>query len=346
MDATTIAVDLAKSVFEVATANAQGQIQARHRLTRAQFARFLRAQAPAEIVMEACGTAHHWARTARACGHQVTLLPPQYVQPFVRRQKTDRADATGLLDARRSPGIRSVPVKTVTQQALLALHRIRHQWMMTRTARINALHGLLGEQGIAIPTGPRRILAHVTAVLEDPAAPLPASLRRALADVADDIRTLEARVASIERDLEAAAADDAVIGYLRTVPGAGLLTTTALVATVGQIQSFRRARHFASWLGLTPREHSSGHLRRLGAITKQGDAYLRSLLTHGARAVLAAARRRAQANRPLTPLQTWAVSVADRRGANKATIALANKLARILWAVWVRQIPFVARAAA
>jgi len=346
MNATTIAVDLAKTVFEVATADAQNHVLSRHRFTRTQFARFLREHPPAEIVMEACGTAHHWGRTARACGHHVTLLPPQYVRPFVRRQKTDRADAAGLLDAKRSPGIRSVPVKTVTQQALLALHRIRRQWMMTRTARINVLHGLLGEQGLAIPTGPRRILAHVAAVLEDADAPMPAPLRRALADITDEIRTLEAHVASIDHELEAAAADDAVIGHLRTVPGAGLLTTTALVATVGHIHSFRRARHFASWLGLTPREHSSGHRRRLGAITKQGDAYLRSLLTHGARAVLAAARRRAAANRPLTPLQTWAVSVADRRGANKATVALANKLARILWAVWVREVPFATRAAA
>ena len=264
MDATTIAVDLAKSVFEVATANAEGQVQTRHRLTRSQFARFLREHPAAEVVMEACGTAHHWGRTARACGHQVTLLPPHYVRPFVRRQKTDRADATGLLDARRSPGIRAVPVKTVSQQALLALLRIRQQWMTTRTARINALHGLLGEQGIAVPRGPRKILAHVAAVLEDADVPLSAALRRALGEVTDEIQALEDRVARVDRELEVAAADDAVIVRLRTVPGAGLLTTTALVATVGHIHSFRRGRHFASWLGLTPREHSSGPRRRLG----------------------------------------------------------------------------------
>jgi len=342
----TIAVDLAKSVFEVAIENAHGEIQARHRFTRAQFARFLREQPPADVVMEACGTAHHWGRVARTCGHRPTLLPPQYVQPFVRRQKTDRADTTGLLDARRRPGIRPVPIKTVAQQELQSLLRLRTQWMTTRTARINALHGLLGEYGIALAKGPRRILATAQALLMDLDAPIPGRLRRTLQDVVEEIRDLEARVATVERELEAVATEDAVITRLQTVPGVGLLTSTALVATVGHIHSFRRARHFASWLGLTPREHSSGQTRHLGRITKQGDGYLRSLLTHGARAVLAAARRRAQAHRPLTRLQTWALSVADRRGANKATIALANKLARILWAVWVRDVSFVAQPAA
>jgi transposase len=346
MNATTIAVDLAKHVFEVAMANAQGQVDTRRRLTRAQFARFLREQPAAEVVMEACGTAHYWGRTARACGHEVTLLPPQYVRPFVRRDKTDRADTMGLLDARRSPGIRSVPVKTIAQQELQALLRIRHQWMTTRTARINVLHGLLGELGIAVPKGPRRILARVTAWLEDADAPIPGRWRRALAEVTDEIRDLEARVALVEHELEAAAADDAVVTRLQTVPGVGLLTSTALVATVGHIHAFRRGRCFASWLGITPREHSSGNRRRMGAITKQGNVYVRSLLVHGARAVLAAARRRAQAKQPLTRLQTWAITVADRRGANKATIALANKLARIVWAVWVREVPFTAQHAA
>jgi transposase len=273
-------------------------------------------------------------------------LPPQYVRPFVRREKTDRTDVTGLLDARRSPGIRPVPVKTAEQQELLALLRIRTQWMTTRTARINALHGLLSEHGVTLPKGTRRILVNVATVLEDADAPIPGRLRRALANVTAEIRQLDDRVATIERELEAAAAEDPVVTRLQTVPGVGLLISTAAVATVGHIHSFHRGRQFASWLGLTPREHSSGNRRQLGGITKQGDVYLRSLLTHGARAVLAAARRRAQAKQPLTRLQAWAVSVAERRGVNKATIGLANKLARILWAVWVRDVPFLAQPAA
>jgi transposase len=346
MDATTFAVDLAKNVFEVAAANPRGRITARYRLTRTQFSRFLRDQPAAHVVMEACGTAHHWGRSAQAAGHRVTLLPAQYVRPFVRRQKTDRTDATGLLDAVRSDGLKPVAVKTVAQQELLALHRMRDQWMATRTARINALRGFLREHGIDLASGPRRVVAEVWQVLEDADAPVPDRLRRTLALLVAEIRSLEAHVAGVEHDLRAIADQDPVIQRLQTVPGVGLLTSTALVGTVAHIHGFRRARFFASWLGLTPREHSSGARRRLGAITKQGDVYLRCLLTHGARAVLLAARRTVRLKRPLTALQHWALTVADRRGHNRATVAVANKLARIIWAVWSRESDFVARPAA
>jgi transposase len=336
MDATTIAVDLAKHVLEVAEENAQGRIIARRRLTRTQFARLLSDHAPAHVVMEACGTAHHWGRLAQASGHRVSLLPPQYVRAFVHRQKTDRTDTTGLLDAQRSEAITSVPVKTVAQQELLALHRVRAQWITTRTARINALRGLLSEHGICLAKGARRVLADVHAILEDVERPIPGRLRRVLALVVDEIRALEHQIRHLERELQTVADQDPVIGRLLTVPGVGLLTATALAATVGHIYGFRRGRRFASWLGLTPREHSSGARRQLGAITKQGDEYLRCLLIHGARSVLLAARRTAQTPRPLTSLQQWALAVSERRGQNRAAVAVANKLARIIWAVWTR----------
>jgi transposase len=342
MDAMTIAVDLAKNVFEVAVADAKGRVQSRRRLSRTQFATFLRTQPPAHVVMEACGTSHHWGRTAQACGHRVSLLPPHYVRPFVRRQKTDRTDVTGLLDAQRSDRLHPVPVKTVGQQGLLSLHRIRSQWIATRTARINLLHGLLAEYGICFIKSTKRVVAIVAPLLEAD-GPLPAHVRRLLGDVLAEIRELTTRIATAERELEIVADDDPVITRLQTIPGIKLLTSTALVGTVGHIHSFRRARRFASWLGLTPREDSSGERRRLGAITKQGDVYLRSLITHGARAVLAAAQRTAERERPLTALQQWAVGVARRRGGNRATIALANKLARIVWAVWSRDEDYRAR---
>lgn len=346
MDATTIAVDPAKQVFEVAVANKSGHVTARRRLTRSQFDRFLRDHGPAHIVMEACGTAHYWGRTAQAAGHRVSLLPVQYVRPFVRRQKTDRANATGLLDAVRSGDITPVAVKTVAQQELLAIHRIRDQWMATRTARINALRGFLREHGIAVVRGPKRVLAEVWQVFEDAEAPVPGRLRRALALLVEEIREIEERIASIERELREVASQDPIIERLMSVPGVGLLTATALVATVAHIHGFRRARRFSSWLGLTPREHSSGTRPRLGAITKQGDVYVRCLLTHGARSVLLAARRAAALKRPLTALQQWALAVADRRGHNRATVAIANKLARIIWAVWTRDVDFATRPAA
>jgi transposase len=341
MDATTVAVDLAKTVFEVAIANAQWRVVDRRRLNRAQFTRFLVETAPTHIVMEACGMAHFWGRVAQQHGHRVTLVPPAYVRPYVRRNKTDRADAEAILEAVRSGEMPSVPVKRIEQQALVALHRVREQWMTTRTARINTLRGILREHGILLPAGAQTAVRVVPAMLEEAATQLPMHLRMVLASVHEEIRAIEARVADLERELRALAEADPVVTRLRTIPGIGLLTATALVGAVGNIHAFRRARQFASWLGLTPREHSSGQRRRLGSISKQGDVYLRCLLTHGARAVLVTAHRRAASGQSLTRLQQWAMTLRQRRGHNKATIAVANKLGRIVWAVWHHDQPCV-----
>lgn len=340
MDATTIGVDLAKSVFEVAVADRPGRIVSRHRFTRPQFERFLKATPAAHVVMEACGTSHFWGRLAQAQGHRVSLLPAQYVRPFVRRNKTDRTDADALLEAVRSGGITPVTIKTVVQQELLALHRLRDQWMATRTARINALRGFLREHGVIVAPGARTVLTRATTLLDDAQTPIPARLRHVLPLLVEETRAIEARVVTIEQALAAVAADETVIQRLMRIPGVGLLTGTALVATVGHIHGFHTGRRFASWLGLTPREHSSGAHRHLGGISKQGDVYLRCLLTHGARAVLLAAHRTAKRGKPVTRLQQWALAVQAHRGHNKATIALANKLARIIWVVWHREVEF------
>ena len=340
MDATTVAVDLAKTVFELAIANAQWRITARQRLNRGQFARFLAQTSATHVVMEACGMAHYWGRVAQRHGHRVTLVPPAYVRPYVRRNKTDRADAEAILEAVRSGETPSVPVKRSEQQALVAVHRVREQWMTTRTARINTLRGILREQGLLLPAGARAALQAVPTILEDAEAPLPMHLRQVLASVHAEVREIEARIGDLERTLHDLAAADPVVTRLRTIPGIGLLTATALVGSVGHIHAFRRARQFASWLGLTPREHSSGLRRRRGSITKHGDVYLRCLLTHGARAVLLMAQRRATRGQPLSRLHRWAVTVRDRRGHNTATIAVANKLSRIVWAVWQKDVPF------
>lgn len=343
MDATTVAVDLAKMVFEVAVADGHWRIIKRQRLGRAQFHRFLTTIMPTHVVMEACGSAHYWGRLAQRAGHRVSLLPARYVRPYVRRNKTDRADAEAILEAVRSGQLPTVPVKRMEQQALIGLHRIREQWMTTRTARINVLRGLLREHGLLLPAGPRAAVAAVPRLLADPETPLPLPLRHALQGLADEIHSLQAATAALERDLAQVAEQDPVIARLRTIPGIGLLTATALVGTVGHIHAFRRARQFASWLGLTPREYSSGPRRRLGGISKRGDRYVRMLLTHGARAVLRAARRNAT---PTLALYRWAVAVEARRGFNKATCAVANKLSRIVWAVWHRDVPFAATVAA
>lgn len=284
--------------------------------------------------------AHYWGRVAQRHGHTVTLVPPAYVRPYVRRNKTDRADAEAILEAVRAGQMPSVPVKRVEQQALVGLHRVREQWMTTRTARINTLRGILREHGILLPPGAGAALLAVPTILEDTEAPLPMHLRLVLASVHAEVRAIEARIADLERELRALAQADPVVTRLRTIPGIGLLTATALVGSVGHIHAFRRARQFASWLGLTPREHSSGTRRRLGGISKRGDVYLRCLFTHGARAVLVAAHRRRRLGQSLTRLHHWALSVRERRGHNKATIAVANKLGRIVWAVWHKDVPF------
>ena len=340
MDAMTVAVDLAKTVFELAMADVHWHVTGRQRLNRTQFARFLRQTAPTHVVMEACGMAHYWGRVAQGHGHRVTLVPPAYVRPYVRRNKTDRADAEAILEAVRSGQIPGVPVKRIEQQALVAVHRVREQWMTTRTARINALRGILREHGILLPAGARAAVQAVPTVIADADASLPAHLRHVLASVQEEVRDIEQRLATLEQELRALADADPIVAQLRTIPGIGLLTATALVGTVGQIHAFRRARQFASWLGLTPREHSSGARRRLGGISKQGDVYLRCLLTHGARAVLLSAQRRRRDAQPMTRLHEWAVTVHDRRGHNKATIAVANKLGRIVWAVWHKDVAF------
>jgi transposase len=332
MNSTTIAVDVAKSVFEVAVSEHPGHVRERHRLSRERFHRFLAEQPPATVLMEACGSAHQWGRQAQECGHRAVLVPPHVVRPYVLRNKTDRTDTKGLLEAFRNEDVRAVPVKSETQQALGALHRLRSTWLATRTARLNTVRGLLREFGVVIPIGARQVVPHVGALLEDADSGLPGLLRPALAEATREIRELEERIRAIERQLETAAAQTLIVGQLRTIPGVGLLTATALVAAVGDMQRFPSARHFASYLGLTPRERSTGQHRRLGAISKRGDTYLRMLLIHGARSVLCHAKTKTAP--PPDRLRRWALQLERLRGHNKAAVALANKLARIAWAVW------------
>jgi transposase len=270
------------------------------------------------------------------------LLPVQYVRPYVRRNKTDRTDTEALLEADRCAGLHPVPVKTADQQALQALHRVRSQWQATRTNRINVMRGLLREQGCPVPVGARTVLARITALVEDPTRDLPALLRQTVAALVEEVRSLEARVAALDQELAHVARTHPIAARLRQVPGVGVITATAFVGAVTHIHAFRRGREFASWLGLTPRESTTGTRRYLGRISKQGDGYLRCLLTHGARAVLLAAQRTARATpHRLTRLQHWAVTLAARRGHNKAAIALANKLARIIWALWRHETDFL-----
>lgn len=333
---TAIAVDLAKAVFEVAVSDRPGHVCRRERLTRAQFLPFFAQYPGAVVIMEACGSAHYWGRQLEERGHHVVLLPPHQVRPYVLRNKTDRTDTKGLLEAYRNADLRPVPIKTVAQQALTSLHRLRSGWMAERTARLNALRGLLRELGVFIPVGARNVVPAVWAQIEDADSALPEALRPVFAEACQEIRDIEARIEMVERQLEAMAEQIPAVANLRTIPGVGLLIATALVAFIGDIRRFPSGRHLASWLGLTPREYSSGLKRYLGRISKRGDGYLRTLLIHGARSVLLHARK-SQPDR----LRQWAHQLEGTHVHNKAAVAVANKLARIIWAVWTRQTPFV-----
>lgn len=333
MNATTVAVDLAKSVFQLAVADSNWKIIETHRLSRSQFERWFGNREIGLVVMEACGSAHHWARWLNGLGIKVMMLPAAYIRAYVKRNKTDAADAAALLEACRASDIQPVKVKSVEQQALQGLHRTRSLWMGTRTSRINALRGFCREFGIALSTGSRVGVEQISRVLADPQSAVPALIRGTMKQLVEEIRLLEARIAQLERELTVVAKQSAACTTLLSIPGVGLLTATAMVAaTSGSVEHFKSARHFASWFGLTPKEFSSGGSRHLGRISKRGDRYLRMLLTHGARSVLRATTVALRAGRPVDGLRQWAQAVQGRTNHNKAACALANKLARICYA--------------
>lgn len=327
---TRIAVDLAKSVFEIGVSSQPGKVSRRLRVTREKFLATMAQLPQGTVIMEACGSAHHWGRENQKLGDRVVLLPAQHVKPYVLRDKTDRMDVNGLLEASRNENIRPVPIKSPEQQLLASLHRLRSAWMGDRTARLNTLRGLLRERGIFIPVGAEHVVPHVWATIEDADSAVPDALRLLLAEACHEIRDMERRIKDCERQLAALAKQMPDVQRLLTIPGIGLITATALVAFVGDIRRFPSSRHFAGYLGIVPRERSSALVRRLGGISKRGDVYIRMLLIHGTRSVLRAAQTQKQPDR----LRAWALRLHERQCYNKAAVALANKLARIVWAVW------------
>ena len=333
-----IAVDLAKDVFQVATASVRGKAHTHLRLSRRKFEQFI-AQADGSIMLlEACGSAHFWAREAAAFGHRPIMLPAQFVRKYRLRNKTDRTDTEALIDAYRSGRVDPVPMRSVEQQQIQQLHRVREQWKSTRTARINGLRGCLRELGHAIPAGPAAAKRHALRILDQ--EDFPSALRVVFSELIEEINDLEAKMKLAERQIAALTRDNEDVALVSQVPGIGLLTSTALVACAGSPRHFKSARHFSSWLGITPLECSSGNRRWLGRISKRGDKYLRMLIIHGARSVLARAKTVDRSGKPLNRVQRWAIRTERRVGHNKATVALANKMARMCWAVWKNRAPF------
>ena len=332
---TTIAVDLSKNVFEIAVER-QGRICQRKRLNRRQTITFLSQCPVATVLMETCGSSHYFGRVAQGFGHTVQLLPAQHVKPYRIGNKTDRRDADAILSARHRESIVPVPVKTVEQQTICALHRVRAALMKTRTARLNTVRGLLREFGVTIAEGADRVLPAVREVLSESPSPVPEPLHAALFSMMAESGELEHRSRQVENQLKALSRAVPLVERLEEIPGIGLLNATAFSAMVGDFSRFPSGRRFASSLGLTPKESSSGKRRWLGSISKAGDPYLRTLLIGGARSMILAAHRAKRPHR----LQAWALEIEKRRGRNRAAVAVANKLARIIWAVSTRGIPF------
>jgi transposase len=326
---TVVAVDLAKSVFEIAVSQTPGEVNRVARLSRSKFLAFFETLPPSIVVMEACGSATYWGRRIQSLGHEVVLLPPHQVRPYVTRNKTDRTDAKGILEAYRNKDIHPVPIKSVEQQVMGSLHRFRSSWIQARTAQVNTLRGLLREFGVAIPVGIEKVLPSVRLLIEDADSVLPAELRPVVVLACDEIETLTTKIKHAEREIESLGKSIPQVEQILTIPGVGVVVATAFYAFVGDVKRFASGRHLASYLGLTPRERSSGGRRRLGAISKRGDGYLRMLLVHGARSLLFHAGRAKSHDR----LREWAMKLRGRTKHNKAAVAVANKLARILWAV-------------
>lgn len=326
MKLTTIGIDLAKNVFQVHGVDEKGKTVLKRQLKRAQMLAFFANLTPCRIGMEACGSAHYWARKLQTLGHTVQLIAPQYVKPFVKRNKNDAADAEAICEAMMRPNMPAVPIKNASQQAILSVHRARQGFVKARTAQANQIRGLLAEYGITIPKGMGHIGKRVPEILEDGENDLPGSFRLLIKRLADHLKELDRQVGELEAQIQLWHRENSASKKVAKVPGIGPITASAMVASVGDARNFRNGRQMAGWLGIVPRQHSTGGKSTLLGISKRGDTYLRTLLIHGARAVI-----RVTENKPNA--DPWLKNLLARRNKNVAAVALANKNARTIWAL-------------
>jgi len=326
MQITTVGIDLAKNLFQVHGADQRGKAVLRKQLKRGQVATFFATLTPCMVGMEACGGAHYWARKFQELGHTVRLMAPQFIKPYVKSNKNDAADAEAICEAVTRPSMRYVPIKNIEQQAVLSLHRARQGFVKARTAQANQIRGLLAEFGIVVRQGIGHVTSCVPSILENAENELPGTMRDLVARLFEHFKSLDRQVAEIDAQIKCWHRSNALSRRLESVPGIGPLTATALAATVGNARNFDNGRQLAAWLGLVPRQQSSGGKTTLLGMSKRGDPYLRTLLIHGARAVIWRAR---QKSKP----ETWLMKLIHRRNPNIAAVALANKTARIVWAL-------------
>jgi transposase len=335
MKVTTIGIDLAKEIFAVHGLDSKGHTVLRKALKRHEMAKFFANLEPCLVGMEACSSAHHWARKLEHYGHTVKLMVPQFVKPYVKTNKNDMADAEAICEAVGRPNMRFVANKTVEQQAILAVHRARQGFVKARTAQGNQIRGLLSEFGFVLPRGIQVITKRVPEMLEDGDNGLPSSFRQLIERLTNNLKEMDRQVDELESEILCWHQQNEARKKLARIPGLGPITASAIVATVGDAREFKNGRQLAAWLGLVPKQNSSGGKRVLLGISKRGDSYLRTLLIHGARAVLRFANNKAEPN-------IWINQLLDRRNKNVVAVALANKNARIIWALLTKNTVFKA----
>jgi transposase len=330
-EVTTVGVDLAKEVIVVCAADGSGRPVITRQFTFEGFGRWAAQLAPCTFGLEACSSAHHWARWLASRGHVAKLMAPDHVKPFrlSARAKNDVNDARAILAAMQQPTMRFVAVKSADAQAMLAVHKLRQGYAMERTALLNRTRGVLAEFGIWLGRSPTRLIRSIPELVEDER--MPPVVRRQLHEVREQLAAIDARLASCDAEITAHAKQDASAQRLQAITGVGAVTASALVSTVAHARDFRNGRQLAAWLGLVPSQSSSGGRQRLGRITKRGDTYVRGLLTQGARSTLQVALRRPPEKR--SRLERWIVELNARVGYHKTLIAIANKHARMLWAI-------------
>lgn len=334
-----VGIDLAKHSIQVYGVDAQGRTCVDRKMRPGQVKAFLSRRVPCVVGLEACGRAHQWGRDIQALGHEARLMAPQFVKPYVKSNKNDRADAQAICEAAQRPSMRFVGIKSAERQAQQSIHRVRSRAVANRTAHVNEIRGLLAEFGIEIAQGRRQVRPAIAEILGDGGTDridLPVQFLEVLADLYDELVHIEARVQRYDHRIEAIARTDTQARLLMTIPGIGPMTATALLAAIGDAGVFRNGRECAAWLGLVPRQHSTGGKDRLLGISKRGDRYLRYLLIHGARAVV---RQRARKEKPDARSQ-WLARLLERRHRNVATVALANRMARTAWAVLASGKPY------
>lgn len=329
MNITTIGLDLAKNVFQIHAVNEAGRVVLKKQLRRDQMVQFFLKLQPCLVGMEACGSAHYWARKLQGLGHTVRLMAPQFVKPYVKTNKNDAADAEAICEAVARPNMRFVPIKNVEQQSVLALHRVRQSFVKARTAQGNQIRGLLGEHGIIVPQGLANVFKRVPELIEDASNELTGSFRMLVDKLMTHLKALDQQVVELEVQLNTWHRDNPTSCKVDKVPGVGPITASAFVASVGDAKTFKNGRQVSAWLGMVPKQHSSGGKEMLLGISKRGDTYVRTLLIHGARAVIQANERK----KGTEAEDLWLSELVARRNKNVAAVALANKNARIMWAL-------------